>query len=103
MCVFVGNYVTCTYQNAPSQFPLCLRSDSTAVSSAQRLYFNNDCHMPIPKLMVSFMKRAMAALVHKGYGNNYNDCHMYIPKYTYSASLVAVVSTRVNKGCMAIS
>lgn len=26
---------------------------------------------------------------------------MYIPKYTYSASLVAVVSTRVNKGCMA--
>ena len=47
------------------------------------------------------MKLAMAALVHKGYGNNYNDCHMYIPKYTYSASLVAVASTRVNKGCMA--
>jgi len=29
--------------------------------------------------MVSFMKLVMAALVHKGYGNNYNDCHMYIP------------------------
>lgn len=48
------------------------------------------------------MKLAMAALVHKGYGNNYNDCYMYIQKYTYSASFVAVVSTRVNKDCMAI-